>query len=967
MRLRPRPHVAQAAPDPAAQPAGDTPPAEPAPPAPAEPAAPAPQAAPANPGQAAEQPNVSGTPNLTDEELAKLAEQEAKTEVITVTGSLIGRKEVDSPSPVSVVDKQKLEGAGITNVGDILQKIPAQGNAINAQNNNGGDGSVRINLRSLGANRTLVLLNGRRVVPSGTGADDSVDFGTIPLAMIERVEVLKDGASAIYGSDAVAGVVNIITRTNFNGTEASAYTATSQRGDGTNYDLSLVTGHSSAKGNVTFAAGFQKQDAVFAGERDFSKTTFTFDYTCTDQMAATGDCDKTLLNGSSSSPTGRINTQPNGGPKLTIPGCTTKYCTADGNGGFRNFNSPTATSLGDNYNFQTLNYLFTPSTRINLFSNGNYEITKGVKVFFEGMFNSRKSEQQLAEEPATLGLFGTPITADNVYNPFGTDVIDYNRRLVEFGTRNFNQQINTSRLVVGLEGTIPEDMPAFKNWRWELSYNYGRTDATNSTHGDLILSHLQNALGPSFMDPVNGATCGTPTNVIGGGCVPLNLLRPGNVAQGAIDYLTFTGTNSGFNEQHTAQATASGKIIDLPNHGDISFAIGGDYRFQKGSFQPDPLTSTGDTTGNAVQPTVGSYNTWEGFGELSVVPISGTEYLKWVELDAAGRAYDYNTFGTGATGKVSGLVRTVGGLALRGTYGNSFRAPAIGELFSGQFDGFPLLEDPCDTHPPSSKNPITLDNKTQAQCTAQGVPAGSVFGTSQQRAKGGGNRDLQPETAAVATAGIVLEPIKGLDLTLDYWHIQIDNAITSLPVSTILSQCYQGAQDAFCKQIQRNPVTHEIDHVFDLTQNVGGVTTSGLDFSAAYQYKNDFGTFRHRYGRSEHWQRVDPPRPELLRPRREPGHQVQRLHVLEPPVGHRRRLQLPVRRWLHGVRQQRLQRLDQWSPCRPVVRHGRHLRELRAQEQPGHDERRHRYEQRHRCHPAGDLQRPGAQRGRVGL
>ena len=159
---------------------------------------------------------------MTDEELAALADQAAKTETITVTGSLIGRKEVDSPSPVSVVDKEKLESAGVTNVGDILQRIPAQGNAINAQNNNGGDGSTRINLRSIGTQRTLVLVNGRRVVASGLGADDSVDIGTIPLAMIERVEVLKDGASAIYGSDAIAGVVNIITRQNFTGSEASA-------------------------------------------------------------------------------------------------------------------------------------------------------------------------------------------------------------------------------------------------------------------------------------------------------------------------------------------------------------------------------------------------------------------------------------------------------------------------------------------------------------------------------------------------------------------------------------------------------------------------------------------------------------------------------------------------------------------------------------------------------------------------
>ena len=861
MRARPAPgshwspvrwakRIAQAQPAPDPPPAGGDPPGPAAAPSEpgtaAQPDQPTPEAG--QPAPAAEAGQVSApATSLSDEELARLAEQEAKTEVITVTGSLIGRKEVDSPSPVSVVDKEKLDSAGITNVGDILQKVPAQGNAINAQNNNGGDGSTRINLRSLGTNRTLVLLNGRRVVPSGTGADDSVDFGTIPLAMIERVEVLKDGASAIYGSDAVAGVVNVITRTNMTGTEANIYTATSNQRDGTNYDLSFVTGHSSSRGNITFSAGYQQQKPVMAGERDFARQTYSYDFTCTGEMEAAGDCVKATLTGSSSSPSGRINTLPNGGPALSIPGCTTKFCTADGNGGFRNFMAATDTSFGDNYNFQPLNYLFTPSNRINLFSNGRYDITKNTHVLFEAQFNSRKSTQQLAEEPATLGLFGTPISKNSIYNPFGQDVVDYNRRLVEFGPRTTNQDVNTTRLVVGLNGAMPEDAPVVKNWKWEASYDYGRTDATNQAHGNLILSHLQNALGPSFNDPVNGPTCGTPSAPIGGGCVPLDLLRPGHVDPAAIQYLTFTGTTSGLNEQHTAQLTTSGKLVDLPNHGDISLAVGGDYRFEKGAFTPDPLTSTGDTTGNAAQPTLGSYHALEGFGELSVVPYSGGEVVKWAEINAAGRAYDYNTFGSGVTGKVSGLVRTAGGVALRGTYGTAFRAPNVGELFSGQFDAFQLLEDPCDTQPPSAKHPITLDPRTQKACTDQGVPMGSVFGSTQQRAKLGGNRLLQPESARIGTAGVVYEPLSGLDVTLDYWNVQIDNAITTLPPATVLSQCYQGGVDRFCGQIQRDAVTHGISHIFDLTQNVGSLATSGLDFSAAYQYKNAAGTFRHAF------------------------------------------------------------------------------------------------------------------------
>jgi outer membrane receptor protein involved in Fe transport len=859
MRWAKRVAQAQPAPDPApAQPAQDQPAADPAAQPAAEPAAPTPAAEPAGPAPtpAGEPPpavQAQGKPEqptaLTDEELAKLAEQEAKTEIITVTGSLIGRKEVDSPSPVSVVDKEKLESAGITNVGDILQKIPAQGNAINAQNNNGGNGSVRINLRSLGAARTLTLLNGRRVVPSGGGANSSVDFGTIPLAMIERVEVLKDGASAIYGSDAVAGVVNVITRSNMNGTEATIYTSTSAQRDGTNYDLSFVTGHSSNRGNITFSGGYQQQKPVMGGDRDFAARTFSYDYTCTAENEAAGKCSKLTLTGSSSGPTGRINVKPNGGPALTVPGCTPDpsypYCTADGNGGFRNFMKPTATSFGDQYNFQPLNYVFTPSTRVNLFSNGHYDITKNTHVFFEGQFNLRKSQQQLAETPVQTGLGGTPISKDSIYNPFGQNVVDYNRRMTEFGPRIFSQQVNTNRMVVGVDGTIAEDVaPMLKNWKWETSYNYGRTDSTNANQGNLIKSHLKNALGPSFIDPQLGPQCGTPGNAIPG-CIPLDILHPGKADPRAVTYMTFTGTQAGTNEQHTALATLSGKLVDLPNHGDISLAVGGDYRFERGSSMPDPLTSTGDTTGNASAPTIGSYNTFEGFAELSIVPYSGGDVIKWAELNTAGRAYRYNTFGSGATGKVSALVRTAGGVALRGTYGTAFRAPNVAELFAGQADGFPLLEDPCDTKPPSKKNQTALDPMVEKQCMAQGVPTNSIFGTSQQRALTGGNPNVDAEKGNVATAGIVFEPVRGLDFTADYWRYNINDAISTLQTSTILSQCYQGGVQSFCDQIQRDPVTHEISHIVNTIQNIGGVQTSGVDFSAAYQYKNAAGTFRH--------------------------------------------------------------------------------------------------------------------------
>lgn len=829
---------------PTSPPAGEQPSTTEPPPAEAPPA-PSP---PVTPGTS----NTTSSPDdLTDEELAKLAEEAAEgEEVITVTGSLIGRKEVDSPSPISVVDKAKIEAAGITNIGSVLQRLPAQGNAINAQNNNGGDGSTRIDLRSLGSNRSLVLLNGRRVVPSGLGADASVDLGTIPIAMIERVEVLKDGASAVYGSDAISGVVNIITRSDFQGSEATVYTGTSQRGDGTTYDLSFVTGQSNKKGNVTFGASYQQQKPVMAGERSFSKQVYSYDFACTPAMEAAGECTARVLSGSSAAVGGRIDTM-NGGMPFSVPGCSTRYCTSDGQGGFRDFVNPTETELGDNYNFQPLNYLFTPSNRVNLVANGHYDITKQARVFFEGSYNNRKSEQQLAEEPLFTGLYGTPISADSIYNPFGVDVISYNRRLVEFGPRRSKQDISTTRLVAGIDGKISEDAAVFKNWKWEVSYNYGRTDGTNANTGNLILSRVQNALGPSMQGP-NGPICvgtaGDATTEIPG-CVPLNLFAPGNVSADAIKYLTFSGISAGYNEQRTALAQAAGKVVDLPNNGDISLAVGVNHRRERGGFTPDPLTSTGDTTGNAQQPTQGQYRAYEGFAELSVVPVSGLKYAKWVQLDAAARVYNYNTFGSGQTAKLGGLFRTVGGLAFRGTYGTAFRAPNVGELYSGRSDDFPAIEDPCDTQPPSAGGEtITLDPTTAAKCAAQGVAADASFGTSQQRAKVGGNPNLNPETANVATAGIVYEPLEGLALTLDYWNIGVFSAIATMPIQTVLSNCYGSTgpeSDAFCAQIERNPATGEIVYITNLIQNVGSLKTSGLDFSLGYQYKTGVGQLRH--------------------------------------------------------------------------------------------------------------------------
>jgi len=345
------------------------------------------------------------------------------------------------------------------------------------------------------------------------------------------------------------------------------------------------------------------------------------------------------------------------------------------------------------------------------------------------------------------------------------------------------------------------------NWKWETSYNYGRSGALNRSTGNLIKSRLGQSLGPSMRDasgnPICVRTANTASTAIAG-CVPINILgAAGSIDPAAANWLTFTGVSGGYNEQQIALAQAHGKLVDLPNHGDISMAVGTDYRVESGGTNPDPLTATGDTTGNASQPTAGKYRVTEGFAELSVVPVSGEKYAEWVELSLAARGFHYSTFGNGVTWKAGGLFRTVNGIAVRGTYSTAFRAPSIPDLYRGTADSFPANLDPCNT----ASGTKMLGSIAAEKCMEQGVPlaAGPTYADKQQRTVIGGNPRLDAETAKTLTAGIVLEPpqVKGLSLTADYWKIDITDAIQALPASVILSNCYQQGLEDYCAQIHR--------------------------------------------------------------------------------------------------------------------------------------------------------------------
>lgn len=723
-----------------------------------DPSAPAPSPPPAPP--------ASSAAALSDAELAKLAEQEAETEVITEEQALF-LGEADSPSLRTDV---YTPSAGAVTLGEYLQRSPWQGSGLDTRNEMLGDGSSRFALRGIGARRTRVLLNGRPVAPSGSGADDSVDLAAIPRALVSGVRIEKNGPRPGYALDAAAGVVDIHTDA-FDGLSADAQVGTSPKRDTSGYEVMLASGHSEWNNHIQFALDYQDQGAV------------------TDAAPA-----------SSAATAPRTSLVPQG-PAERIA----------------------------------------PARQFTMFSSGQRSFHPFLRLFFEASFARRDSTEQGAEPPFALsqiGPHGVVVSRDSLYNRTGADIAGLTGELAALGRRTTEREVDTSRLVVGFDGwrnTSPSSSS------WGGSYTFGRSTSTTTLRGDAIASHLARALGPSFDDPLQGPTCGAPSAPVLDGCVPIDLVTPRPLSPAAVRYLSFTGTGSGLDEQHAAHAWATHQFERLGQLGDFGLELSGDYRFDRGARTPDPLTTIGDTTAGASTPTAGSYHSFDGTAGLWLRPWFRHPYVKGGELLASVSAHDHSRFGSGITEAVTGSIYLRGHLHLRGSYATAIRAPSIGELFGGGSDRALPLRDPCD----AVAGALPTD-RIAAQCAAQGVPDGFAASALAIRTTLVGNRALRPETSATATAGVVYEPVSELGIMLDYWNIAIDRAIETLPPAILLGQCYQGGVASLCDPIQRDPATHQITRVLDPARNTGGLTTSGLDLTAAVRYITPIGRLEQR-------------------------------------------------------------------------------------------------------------------------
>jgi len=760
-------------------------------------------------------------------------EDKAELDRIEVTGSRIKRADIESASPVFVIQREEIERTGLTSVGELLQDLPIAGSALNTQFNNGGNGETRLDLRNLGSNRLLVLLNGRRLA---TGLTGRVDLNNIPVAVIKRIEILKDGASAIYGSDAISGVVNIITRDDFEGLQANAQIGqfeSESDGQIQSYDFSVGT--TSDRGSVFFSASYFKAEAVFAGDRRISQ----------EPQFGTGNAF-----GSSGTPQGRFGSVFLGGFGLTTdPGTNVTGPGGLGADAFRpgDFSAGSPGDGADRFNFAPDNYLLTPQERTNIFTQATYDVTDNVRMTVEAIFNNRKSNQLLAPTPLFVGLFGsglaatTSVAADNIYNPFGQTFNASSwllgRRMIEAGNRIFFQEVDSYRFGLGFEGSFEVGDRYFD---WDVNYVYNEIKESDSSQGLINVQRVNEALsGQPCRDDVNG-----------NGCVELNVFGgqgpdgQGTITPAMLNYILFTGHDQGGNILRNYTANLTGEIFELPA-GPLGFATGYEYRQTEGFDSPDALIVAGITSGNARQPTRGSTTVNEFYAEFAVPILSGVTGAQRLDLSLAARYSDYDTFGSTTNGKIGLEWQPIDDLLIRGTYSEGFRAPNISELFAGQGDSFPTITDPC-SDMLGLVGGVAQSQTVINNCISQGVPSNGSYvqANPQIRITVGSNPNLTPETSESYTFGVVYSPswADGLDVTVDFYNIKLKNTVSSVGSQTILNACAN--QLSLCGLIQRGAIGQVTD-ILAAGINLGGSEVEGVDFLVSYSFpETDYGFFR---------------------------------------------------------------------------------------------------------------------------
>jgi iron complex outermembrane receptor protein len=725
-------------------------------------------------------------------------------------------------------------------VADILQRLPAASGGLNSKVNNSGNlgnppdgggvgaGAAEIDLRYLGSRRVLVLVDGIRYVngASASGVPGSTDLNSIPESAIERVEVLQDGASAIYGSDAIAGVVNIITKRSQKGFNAVAQVGGYGEGDGfsQNYQLSWGNGKESPL-QIVLGGNYVKAEPVSSADRAISRFPAPYSNTCAD-----GGCSGFLPNGRFA---GVL--FPGGDATLTAPVLTGRPTLAN----FRPFVSP-----GDRFNFAPFNFLQIPLERMGVFANARYEIADNINFSVKGIWNKRKSKNEAAPLPFGVGpaagitpvLDGTTIHATNPFNPFGVTLDSTNfdfilRRFVEGGNRRFNQTVKTAYGVATLDGDFGVGS---RDWYWDVNATYGRNKADQTMFGNINSGLLRQALGPV-------ASCTAP-------CVPFNIFGgAGSITPAMLDFVTFVQRDSAKQTTFDLSGNLTGSLFELPG-GPLGIALGAEYRKLKGQFDPDPVVAAGFSSDIPALPTKGSYSVKEAYAELRAPLLKDVPFADLLELDGAVRFSDYSTSGSTTNFKAGLNWKPIQDLRLRASWAEGFRAPSIGELFGTQSRFDQQLDDPCSSHAGNTAPQRFQNNATvRANCIAAGVPAAGTYQQANPQISVivGGNEALDPETSKSWVLGGVYSPgfIPRFSIETNWYNIKIRGAIQTVDADVTVTNCVVNNDPAACALVTRAG-GGQLTQVSGLLQNIAAIETKGYDVNLAYRTaKTSMGTF----------------------------------------------------------------------------------------------------------------------------
>ncbi|WP_237443507.1 TonB-dependent receptor [Sinobacterium norvegicum] len=699
-----------------------------------------------------------------------------------MTGSRLRRSDFTGSNPVDVLESSSLHLKGSPSVSEKLKFLPAVvGKPTNTAVTNGGDGTASVTLRGLPANNTLVLINGRRVANNGIEGD-TVDLNTISEISVERIEVLKDGASAVYGADAIAGVVNIITRQSYDGFQASQYYGQAEQGDLQTLTTELLWGKEFDRGAVVVSASYLNQDDIMSRDRSVSRSA--------DGRAWGGDDFR-----SSATPAARIKV--NDEVLALARNSAGNYPDGSSASQYRPANDE------DYYNYRQQTTAYVPREHDSVYSYMSFDISDDVTVYGSASYDSTINQQYLAATPVFSKFEALPlvVAADNPFNPFGVEVTDFRRRFVELGPRQRTDESTAKRFSMGAKGF-------YNRWQWDGYFGWSRSDAQTEETNVINTRRLQQSLGSDCVYP----------------CVALNpFAAPGGLSSAQTDYIVATSAIDGYSELYNTAFTLTGSPLTLPA-GTLDVALGAEYRMEGNHKTPDNLSSNGLIIGGTNFVGVSAERDVTEYFAESHIPLLKNQWgIDSFSIELAVRHSSYSDVGSTTTPKIGAMLRLTPSWLIRSTYSEGFRAPSLVELNKVAGQSYSQLDDPC-------ANPANVGVLTGCDQLSDG--SRNQFSTVFV-----GNQDLQPETSVSNTFGIVFTPdyFPGLQMSLDYYRIKQQNVVDANAQYIVNANAYSGDYNDLVERDENG----DIERVIAKNINIGSRDLSGFDFSGRYSIEFD--------------------------------------------------------------------------------------------------------------------------------